>query len=545
MVVVTSEAPPDGAARACATPSLLDYLDSAASARGTVEFVAGGETCAWSALWTDAHRRAGWLDRNMASARVLAGILEPTRACLVTLLGCWLSGRRFASLPRRSRGMDLAEYRAQVGAMLALAQADALIVPSPDHSAPTDVRTFSFESLGFGPAATGSASGTLVQFTSGSTDRPRGVVVDMGHLGANVRGIATSLGYSERDVFFSWLPLSHDMGLVGMCLASLAAFSPELGGASQLWLSDPERFLRDPGSWLRLGSEVGGTTTMAPNFALELAVRHLDRPGTRLDLSALRTLVVGSETVSAATLTRFGDAGGGHGLRGDALCPGYGLAEATLAVTGVLPGEGWKARPRPGQAEEATPVVSLGRPLPETEVRIGRREDGVGEIEVAGTAVASTFLGRETPLTDDGWLRTGDLGFVHDGELFFVGRTANRVVVAGRNIDAEALQRRVGDLGGVRTGCCAVIPEGTDHFAVVVEPSATADPARPEDLCGEVADLCTSFVGVAPARVVVIERGQLPKTPTGKLQPQRLRTRLVDGELRPLADVRRRAAIVR
>lgn len=519
--------------------SLLDYMERAAATDATVHFVRSAEQTRWSELWRDAQRCAGWIARELPREHVVAGLLEPTRSCLATLLGTWLAGRAFASLPHPSRGMGTVEYRGQLELLVGLVGASVMVLP-PELGARTavpGVRSLTYADIGRARPATGSDAGRLVQFTSGSTDHPCGVVLDMGRLGANVAAIAATFEVTSRDVYFSWLPLSHDMGLVGWCLAPAAAMSPELGGAAQMWLSDPQLFLRDPLSWLRLSSDVGGSITATPNFALDLVARRLGSPSGRgaLDLSSLRCVVVGSDTVEAPALRRFTDATAAHGLRPESLCPAYGLAEATLAVTITPPRRTWTALPGPDDE-----LVSLGPPAPGMQVRAGDGVDEPAEVVVRGPSLAGELLGRSGGFTEDGWLRTGDIGFLHEGDLYFTGRTGDRLVVRGRNVDAGSLQRRLGAVEGVRAGCCAAFqdPEG-DGYAVAFESVTTGGPGGLDlaGLCRRLAEAATRWSGSCPDRVVVLERGVLPKTPSGKPQAHRLRAGLDSGTIAPLLDV--------
>jgi acyl-CoA synthetase (AMP-forming)/AMP-acid ligase II len=519
-----------------ATGSLLEHMDRAATAgEGEVQLVRSGERVRWSELWAEAHRCAGWLKEALPRDRVLAGLLEPSRECLVTLLGAWLAGRTFASLPHPSRGMGTAEYQQQIAALVGLVEATVVAAPAglsePVSAALPTVRALAYPDVGRARPVSGSEDARLVQLTSGSTDRPRGVALDMNRLGANAAAMAAAVEVAHGDVFFSWLPLSHDMGLVGMFLAPAAAMSPELGGATRIWLSDPTRFMRDALSWLRLASEVGGSITAAPNFALELVARRLDTPARhrrldQMDLSSLRCLIVGSETVDSHTLDRFAAATATHGLRPEALCPAYGLAEATLAVTITPPRSPWTTHPAPvvspgqggsdhvsspGGVEQLGSLVALGPPVPGVRLRAGRGAAEPAEIEVRGPSIAGELLGRPGSFTTDGWLRTGDLGFLHDGQLYFTGRAGDQLVVQGRSIDAGALQRRLGALDGVRPGCCATIQDtDSDGYLVVVE--ATTTHASGRDLPGlsrRIADAATRWAGASPASVLVVKRGAL------------------------------------
>jgi acyl-CoA synthetase (AMP-forming)/AMP-acid ligase II len=518
-----------------ATASLVDYLEDAASGGGVVHFMPERDDVRFSDIWRDARRRAGWIRHHLRDESTIAGVMEPSGPCLVTLLGCWLAGRDFASLPRPSRGMDLHVYRVQTAALLELAGTGTLILPADLQGLGVGGREMTYAQLGLGRGEEGTDGARLLQFTSGSTGRPRGVALEMHQLGANIAGFVGRMRYDEADVFCSWLPLSHDMGLVGMCLGSLAAFSTALAGARHLWLSDPGDLIRHPVGWLQACGDVGGTVTMAPNFVLDLFARKLSVAGVSADLSRLRVVGVGSETVTASVLRRFEGAAGRHGFRRQALCPGYGLAEATLAVTVTDADENWRVAPDPDPLDPEQPaeVVALGAPISGVELRIAG-DGGYGEIEVRGPSVCRDFLGAAEPLTADGWLRTGDAGFVRDEQLYFVSRSDDRLIVAGRNLNAGHLERSLAGVPGVRAGCCAVISDGAGGFAVVVEPADGGDAAELAHLCRTLTNAAGRATGATPSRVLVVPRGEMPKTPTGKLQRRRLEDRL-EGDLVPLA----------
>jgi fatty-acyl-CoA synthase len=510
--------------------TLLDHMDRAASGDAQVHLLRTNESVRWSELWGDARRCAGWIERAFPADRTVAGLLQPTRACFVALLGTWLAGRTFASLPAPSRGMGAEDYRAHITGLVELAEAGVVVAPALGDLGP-EVRRLAYEDFGRGRAATGTETGRLVQFTSGSTDRPRGVVLDMVQVGANAAAMARRVEVRPGDAFFSWLPLSHDMGLIGMGVAAFASFDPALGGARAVWLSEPLRFMRSPLTWLRLASDVGGSITAVPNFALDLVTRRLGGAQPGLDLSSLRCLIVGSETVDPGTLRRFAGAAGPHGLPELALCPAYGLAEATLAVTIVPPGTPWST-----DAPDGGGRVALGPVVDDMELRVSATADGRGQLEIRGASVARALLGRPAEHSEDGWLQTGDLGFVQDGVLYFTGRTGDRLVVRGRNIDADSLERRLGEVSGVRAACCAVIADGDDGYWVVIEATGGRGEDEMGRLCRAVADAAARWSGVSPGRVCVVGRGKLPKTPSGKLQRHRLRDRLADETLVPIVE---------
>lgn len=503
------------------TESILDVVESAATSQATVHLTDAPHGVTVGQLWSSAHLVARRLDERWRSADVVAGWLDPSTGSLSALLGCWIAGRAFVSLPQRGRGVGAEAHGHLIDGIVSASGASLVLGPggvasgtactarerSDPHRAPV------------GPG--------LVQFTSGTTGDPRSVALGIEQLGTNARAIQLALGTTSADVFFSWLPLSHDMGLVGMFLAPLAAFG--VGDGSRpgaLWIRPPETFLLDPASWLSTGAAVGGTVTMAPNFALDLAAaRHRDA-----DLSSLRCIVVGAETVRRATLRRAEDQLGRVGLRGGVLAPGYGLAEATLGVSTVRPGSSWRTRPDPsGRAAEAD-VVSLGRPLPGVRVRItGDRE--WGPIEVASPSLGQLSGSHRDRLSPDGWLTTGDEGFIEDGELHFIGREEGRIVVAGRTLDTEGLRVLLSAVTGVRTGCCAIVPGRDEGFVVVVEPSRELAAREMPGLCLRIDQRSLDLIGARPVEVVVVERGALLKTPSGKVRQEAISATLCDGTL--------------
>jgi acyl-CoA synthetase (AMP-forming)/AMP-acid ligase II len=515
---------------------LLDYLDRAATTSGRVEFVATPSSHAFADLWRVAHRRAAWLTKRMAGSPRIAGVLEPTPESLTTLLAAWLAGKSFVSLPRPGRAMGTNEYLAQIESLLELAEVDQLVLPAGLAEAIDQPGCLRYHEVGELSPVTGSGHGELIQFTSGSTGRPRGVCLSMRDIGANVAATAQRLQYRDDDVFFSWLPLSHDMGLIGMCVGPMAAFAPELGGVQALWLVSPDTFARNPGSWLELGSTVGGSVTMTPNLGVEIAVRKL-RFSKRLNLSSIRCLVVGSDTVQPDTLRRFTEAAAAAGFRPVALCPGYGLAEATLVVTMESPREMWTSSPVSGTYRDS---VAVGRPLEGVEVRVEELQEysgHIGEIQVRAPSVASEFIGSATPV-EGGWLHTEDLGFIEDDRLHFVSRAAERIVVGGRNLNAVDVERALCDVAGVRPGCCAAVATDDTHYVVVAEP--TQDDAPLDDmrrLSRSIANEAVQRFGVGPRRVYVIARGSLPKTPSGKVARSRLAELVAANAVEALADM--------
>ncbi|MFK4800190.1 AMP-binding protein [Streptomyces sp. MPA0124] len=402
------------------------------------------------------------------------------------------------------------------------------------------------------PAAYRPERTAYLQFSSGSTGRPRAVVATAGSVTANGlaimrHGLAAD---PARDHGVSWLPLHHDMGLVGFVLAPLTVGVPVTLIATRL-------FVRDPGVWMRTLSDVRGTITGAPNFAYALATRrtNADRLA-RLDLSAAHTLLCGGEPVSPRTLRDFADAHRVAGLDPAALRPCYGLAESTLAVSLAPRGAAFRPdrvswprlrdhdRAEPGgDDEESVEIVGCGRPFPGHEARVVT-ESGlpgadreVGEIWVRGPSVCAGYVDgtrdRPTPVAEDGWLRTGDRGYLVDGVIHPAGRLKDVLVVQGRNIDPQRVEWAAEAVDGVRSGgAVAFTRPGTDTEEVVVV--AECRPHRSGDIGGAVRETVSRRLGLGLGDVVAVAPGTVAKTTSGKPRRQEMRRRYLLGHLPPV-----------
>jgi amino acid adenylation domain-containing protein len=394
----------------------------------------------------------------------------------------------------------------------------------------------------------------FLQYTSGSTADPKGVMVTHGNLLANSRAIALSVGLGERDVLLSWLPLYHDMGLIGIVIQSL------LLGARCVLMS-PTSFLQRPLRWLHAMTRYGATLSGGPDFAYDLCVRRStpeERAG--LDLRRWRVAFNGAEPVRAETLDRFARAFAPTGFRAEALCPCYGLAEATLLVSVSPPGTAPEVRevdgaelarrraapPRPGR--RARRLAGSGTMAPGTQVAIvhprtrRRLEAGrVGEIWVAGPQVAAGYWGRpeESARTfcarlageeHGDWLRTGDLGFLDAGdagELFVTGRIKDLILLRGRNLYPQDVERTVeaSHPGFVPGGGAAFSVEagGRERLAVVQEVGRRF---RAEAAAEAIAALRRAVAEEHEAEVhgvALLPPGTLPRTSSGKVRRQACR----------------------
>jgi acyl-CoA synthetase (AMP-forming)/AMP-acid ligase II len=391
----------------------------------------------------------------------------------------------------------------------------------------------------------------LLQFTSGSTGAPRGVRVTWSNLESNIAMIRGWLASGEESAVSSWLPPHHDMGLIGLTLVPIVA-------GLDIWSMQPQDFIRDPRRWLEPLGGMGATITGAPTFGYAYAARRLGSEGLAgLDFSGWRAAIVGAERIAPGVLARFAQAFGGHGFDARAFRPAYGLAEATLAVTGHagagearvvdvasarLPSGGveldrTRSITQDSQDAAATVLTSCGRPLDGISVAIVDEEGTVvgerviGEITVSGPSVADGYEGtapNDSTRFDDGVVFTGDAGFLDDGELFVVGRMVDGFKVRGRRIFAEDVEARVAGAAGVPVGRCAVVSAPgaeSDEIAVVVERPAGPWVAE----AGRVAR-----VEVGPSvhvRIYAAERGVIPRTTSGKPRRRALWQRVVGGRL--------------
>lgn len=498
-------------------------------------------------LGIEAGRAGLWLQNLSGPKGTVAALLTASHDCLATFFGALGTGHTLVSVPHPARGMDRAEYLAQIQRMCAQTEATHLLCDAGLTAflseAAVPVHAFS-EYDSTAPGTPESAPGHFVQFTSGSTGNPRGIALSLDALDANLSSMYGWLEPRSEAVVCSWLPLSHDMGLIGLALYAICSVNPPWSVPTDLVLMTPESFLADPRSWMRACTDYRATSTTSPPFALRLAGRSLRGSG-HFDLSSLRSLVVGSEPVPAETLREFEQVAREFGLSAHALCPGYGMAEATLAVAIDAPTAPWSSarvdtealaeREWREVAEAGTELVMCGPPVRGMEVRIAGRKS-LGELELRGPSLLSNYIPDESPaLTDDGWFRSADLAHIRDGSVCIAGRTDDVLIVAGRNLDARALDAVVGTQALCRPGNAACFPDGNGRYVVVVEPSMPG--AAVGDLragAREIRATLTRRFAAGPSAVVFIERGTLPKTPSGKVRRNHLRTLWSEGKLAEL-----------
>jgi len=417
------------------------------------------------------------------------------------------------------------------------------------------------------PQATG---GTLafLQYTSGSTGNPKGVMVTHGGLLSTCRDIDHAFLHGPDSVMVTWLPMFHDMGLIyGVLL-------PLLVGC-RCYLISPLAFLRRPIRWLRAISEHGGTHSAAPNFAYDLCVKKIaehDRAG--LDLSTWRVASNGAEPIREATLREFAEAFKPCGFRWSSFCPSYGLAEATLKVTTVPVDEAPLILSLDSDALELghvveagdqesriVRVVGCGRSAIGAEILIVDPQtlepcavDRVGEIWVATPSVPLGYWNQpeETArtfhaFTADGrgpFLRTGDLGFVFGKELFVTGRLKDLIILRGRNYYPHDIEHTVEETDAIlRPGCGVVVAvpdEGEERVVVLQEVRAELLPGpEADELARKIQKAVTREHGLSPSRILLLSPGSIPKTSSGKVRRSASRKLFQDGALSPIAEWRR------
>jgi acyl-CoA synthetase (AMP-forming)/AMP-acid ligase II len=388
----------------------------------------------------------------------------------------------------------------------------------------------------------------FIQFSSGSTSEPKGVVLTHANLIANIRAVVDILDLNPQTVSLSWMPLTHDMGLIGFHLMVFA-------GRGQTHLMPTDLFVRRPLLWLQLASRIRANLLCSPNFGYRHYLKVLgDRPVDALDLSSVRLVFNGAEPISVDLMQEFLTRLQPARLGADTMFPVYGLAEASLAVAFPQPGAPYRAvafdrhqlgigaRPHTqGMAElDALRLVSVGRPVTFCEVRIADETDRalpadhVGHILIRGDNVTAGYL--EEPELNrathsaDGWLRTGDLGLMHDHELFITGRHKEILFVNGQNYYPHDLERLLEPVAGLELGKVVVAgarPPGaeSDQLVVFVLHRAGVDEFAP--LAREVARRLGELAGVEVSAVVPVKR--IPKTTSGKIQRHALEQEYLSG----------------
>lgn len=392
----------------------------------------------------------------------------------------------------------------------------------------------------------------FIQFTSGSTNKPKGVVVSHGNLAHNAWAVMRDgLNSHDEDRGVSWLPLFHDMGLIGFVIAPIYHSVP-------VSFMSPMTFLKRPASWLEILSKHRGTITYGPNFSYAITAKRVrDRDLEGLDLSHVRVAGCGAEPIQAGTLRAFADRFAKIGFRHSAFVPSYGMAEYTLAIafsTGVptdrvladsLFTDGFaKPAPEDAPADEVVEIVHCGKGFPDHGIRIVDLETRavledrrVGEIEVSGPSVMQGYYDRaeatRAVLSSEGWLRTGDLGYLADGNIYICGRAKDVIIVNGKNYYPQDLEWAGSDVPGVRSGNVIAFPShqpGLGREAVIVV-AETKEVEGRDALSRQVKTEIAKATGLTVDEVMIVDAGTIPKTSSGKLQRRKAREMYEEGSL--------------
>jgi fatty-acyl-CoA synthase len=545
--------------------SLISRIESVAeSGRGTVTFVAGDsyDTLTWAELHLDARRVAAGLQARGIGPGDHVAVLGPTTRRLVTAIqGTWLTGAALVTMPLPMRMGALEQFIDQTRNRIRRSDAKVVVIDSElaafVEAIPGDPPFIPLDEFFADDSAVAGDyrrpddqpdSLAVLQFTSGSTSEPKGVMLPHANICNNLDGAWKAAAISHDEVIVSWLPLYHDMGLVGLLTIPMSMGTDLVQGAAQDFLARPIR-------WMRWVNDFRGTGTAGPNFSYALAARALRRADEDLDLSSLRVMLNGAEPIDADTFRRFFDAGERFGL--DPACgfPAFGMAEVCIAGCFPEPGKGLRtdvvdrealesegvARPVEPDAGGATELALLGAPVPGLEISIVDRSTGeeceerqVGELRITGNSLTTGYYRQpeETAeLIRDGWLHTGDLAYTLGGELVVCGRIKDVIIVGGRNVYPQDIEKSVSDVDGVRTGNVIAFGvegrQGAQNIIVVAEVRTD----RLEDLAREITRTVTDSVGIPPKEVVLVEPGTVPKTSSGKLQRSACRLQYQAGEL--------------
>ena len=547
------EAAPDQAA------TLMDVLDWHVNAHAERPHITllgedgGPQVMTYGDLFADAQRTAaGLLERDLRPGQPVAIMLPSCLEYFHSFMGVLMAGgipvpiypparpsqiedhlRRHAGILDNARAAILITVpEAKIAARLLRMQVLSLQhIVTPDELRPEGAALPRH-------AGQGSDIGHL-QYTSGSTGNPKGVVLTHDNLLANIRAMGRGLQADSTDVFVSWLPLYHDMGLIGAWLGSMYFSVP-------LFLMSPLTFLARPERWLWAIHEHRGTLSGGPNFAYELCLKRLsDEQLAGLDLSSWRVAFNGAEPVIPGTLRRFTERFAKYGLRHDAMKPVYGLAECSVGLAFPPLGRdplvdriSRDALNHAGRAElaaaddpHALEFVACGQPLPGHEVRVvneaglelGEREEG--RLQFKGPSATSGYYRNATDtkaLLHGEWLDSGDMAYIAGGDVFLTGRRKDIIIRAGRNIYPHELEDAIGELEGVRKGCVAVFGStdprtGTERLVALAE-TRERDPERLEALRMRVEGLAVDLLGTPLDDVVLAPPHTVPKTSSGKIR---------------------------
>jgi len=504
--------------------------------------------------WAEVHETATELAGGLVAGGLRPGTAVAVRAADPAVIApavqaVWLAGGSVTMLHQPTPRTDLGEWAQDTLKVLGMIEAGLVLLGSPFDalSGVLDEHGITYRRLTeltggerlTEPAPVDEDATALLQLTSGSTADPKAVRITHRNLMANMTAMIEASKFDfEVDTMVSWLPLFHDMGMVGFLTLPMT-FGIELVKVS------PVEFLGGPLLWFDLISRYHGTVTAAPNFAYAIAGRRLSSvdDDKAYDLSRLRIALNGAEPIDAAAVKSFTDAGARFGMSPGCVLCAYGMAETTLGVAFAAPGDGLEVdvidadeleagqRAVPATDGKTRAFPLLGYPLPGLEIKIvddhgqvrGDRE--VGLIMLRGEAVTPGYLTVDGPVStqdEDGWLDTGDEGYLVNGQVVVCGRRKDVIIMGGRNIYPTDIERAATSVDGVRAGNAVAVrlDAGTrrERFAVALESNRANDPDAAKAIKDEVAARVMDAAGVRPYAVIVLPPGNLPKTPSGKLR---------------------------
>lgn len=523
----------------------------------------------WGTIHQRATRVAGGLQALGVRPGERVAIVFPTTAGFFdAYFGVLLAGAVPVPLYPPVRLGRLEEYHARTSRMITLAGARLVLADRAVRRILGETMAVARPALGcltLGDLPAGDARAPrvgetevgLVQFSSGTTREPKAVALS--HRALVAQAEMLNGFWPEQDGVrhsgLSWLPLYHDMGLIGCVLTALVR-------PGTLTLMPPEMFVARPASWLQAISRYRATISPAPNFAYSLCVTRVrDDEMEGVDLSSWRVALNGAEHAVPDVMRAFNQRFARWGLSPAALTPVYGLSEASLAVTFSAIHQPFVARRFDREwlgergiareVDEGREIASVGRPVPGVDLRVVDAsgeplpEGRAGIIECRGPFTMEGYVGQADATAGvlrDGWLNTGDLGFLWKGELYLSGRAKDMLLLRGRNYAPEEVERVVEALPGVRTGCVVAatwLPEAADgeRLLVLVEARRNLAPSSFPELAARCADAVVAALGLSPERVVILAPGTLPRTSSGKLRRQEALGQFLRGELAPPARV--------
>ena len=544
--------------------SILDRLEAQLGApgihleaglHGPAEHLSPKRLLDLAGLAADAFRAAG-----VEPGDRIVALLPSGRPLLQAIFGAWSAGAVICVIAPVTEGERSSLAHERLVAMLSLVRPRIVIAADGDFDALRE----GAQSLGArllmpsdlpceGTARTRARNQpehmAFIQFTSGSTGVPKAIVIEHGQLTNHLQVLCGNAQFTPSDVMVSWLPLHHDMGFVGGLLTPLFSHCA-------LVLIPAERFVRDPGIWLSAISDFRGTLSPAPSFAYRILSSHIlaKRLGD-INLGNWRFAWIGAEPVSLSIIEAFERTYARCGLRPGTLHPSYGMAEATLGIAirnceaerktvwisrSILQGDGQACVVEAG-SHDAMPLVSNGPPLEGMQIAI--RDDNAtvlpdgaqGRIFVKGHDIVRRYFGSGEDPQPDGWLDTGDLGFLIDGEVYITGRVKDVIIRGGANVHAhlveEAVMRGMPDVA--QRAVAFVVPRADDMRDEVVVGVEVRRAPPPDEFAGAVRRIVAQDVGLQIDQVLALAKGAIPRTTSGKIQRSHARALFLGGKLAP------------